>query len=87
MPGLAKKAGVVNSRIVGTIAALELQTDDAGYLSILRSELYATFIEKGVLLRPLGNVIYLVPPYVITPDELHRIYDVISSTKACDGSE
>jgi len=86
MPGLAKKAGAVNSRIVGTIAALELRTDDAGYLSILRSELYATFIEKGVLLRPLGNVVYLVPPYVITPDELHRIYDVISSTKACDGS-
>jgi len=86
MPGLAKKAGVVNSRILGTVAALELRTDDAGYLSTLRSELYATFIENGVLLRPLGNVVYLVPPYVITPDELHRIYDVISSTKACEGN-
>ena len=32
---------------------------------------------NGVLLRPLGNVIYVVPPYVITPDELHYVHDVI----------
>jgi adenosylmethionine---8-amino-7-oxononanoate aminotransferase len=86
MPELAMKAGVADSRILGTVAALELRADDAGYLSTLRSELYATFIENGVLLRPLGNVVYLVPPYIITPDELHRIYDVISSTRACNGS-
>jgi adenosylmethionine-8-amino-7-oxononanoate aminotransferase len=32
---------------------------------------------RGVLLRPLGNVVYVLPPYVISPDELHRVYDVI----------
>jgi adenosylmethionine-8-amino-7-oxononanoate aminotransferase len=29
------------------------------------------------LLRPLGNVVYILPPYVISPEELHRVYDVI----------
>jgi adenosylmethionine-8-amino-7-oxononanoate aminotransferase len=77
MPGAAKSAGAVDTRILGTIAALELRADDPGYLSKIRSQLYASFIESGVLLRPLGNVVYVVPPYVTTPDELHYIYDVI----------
>jgi adenosylmethionine-8-amino-7-oxononanoate aminotransferase len=68
---------VMDVRMLGTIAAVELGTDDAGYLSRLRSQLYDVFIGKGVLLRPLGNVVYTVPPYVIRPDDLHYIYDVI----------
>jgi len=35
------------------------------------------FVEHGVLLRPLGNVVYVLPPYVIEPEGLHRVYDVI----------
>jgi adenosylmethionine-8-amino-7-oxononanoate aminotransferase len=81
MPELARKTGVVDSRILGTIAALELRADDAGYLSRLRPQLYAFFIESGILLRPLGNVVYVVPPYIMTADELHRIYDVIGKCK------
>ncbi len=68
---------VVDVRMLGTIAAIELRADDAGYLSKLRTRLYNFFIEHGVLLRPLGNVIYTVPPYVIASDDLHYIYDVI----------
>ncbi len=68
---------VADVRMLGTIAALELQADDAGYLSNLRTRLYDFFIEHGVLLRPLGNVVYTVPPYVIRPDDLQYIYDVI----------
>jgi len=84
MPGLAKQAAAVDSRVLGTVAALELRADDAGYLSRLRSQLYAFFIENGVLLRPLGNVVYVVPPYVMTPDELHHLYDVIErSVDSC----
>ena len=48
-----------------------------GYLSGLRPKLYGFFLEHSVLLRPLGNVVYVLPPYVIEPDELHRVYDVI----------
>jgi adenosylmethionine-8-amino-7-oxononanoate aminotransferase len=64
-------------RQIGTIGAMELVAEDAGYLSALRPKLYAFFLEHGVLLRPLGNVVYVLPPYVIEPDELHRVYDVM----------
>ena len=74
---LRKFAVVGDTRQIGTIAAIELRTDDAGYLSAMRPKLYRFFLERGVLLRPLGNVVYVLPPYVISPDELHRVWDVI----------
>ena len=64
-------------RQIGTIGAMELRAEDAGYLSAMRPKLYQFFLERGVLLRPLGNVVYVLPPYVISPEELHRVYDVI----------
>jgi adenosylmethionine-8-amino-7-oxononanoate aminotransferase len=74
---LRGKHQVGNVRQIGTIGALELVADDPGYLSALRPKLYEFFLERGVLLRPLGNVVYVLPPFVIEPDELHRAYDVI----------
>ncbi len=68
---------VGETRQIGTVAAMELRAEDAGYLSAMRPKLYQFFLEREVLLRPLGNVVYVLPPYVITPDELHRVYDVI----------
>ena len=64
-------------RQIGTMGAIELRAADAGYLSSMRTRLYQFFIDRGVLLRPLGNVIYVLPPYVIMREELHFIYDVI----------
>ncbi len=66
------------TRQIGTIGALELRADDAGYLSAMRPKLYQFFLERGILLRPLGNVVYVLPPYVIPQDELRRTYDVIT---------
>jgi adenosylmethionine---8-amino-7-oxononanoate aminotransferase len=68
---------VGETRQIGTIGAIELRAGDAGYLSAMRPKLYQFFLERGVLLRPLGNVVYVLPPYVISPEELHRVYDVI----------
>ena len=68
---------ILEVRMLGTIAAIELRAEDRGYLSQMRKRLYPFFLERGVLLRPLGNVVYTVPPYVITPDDLHYVYDVI----------
>jgi adenosylmethionine---8-amino-7-oxononanoate aminotransferase len=68
---------VGDTRQIGTVAALELRVDDPGYLSSLRPKLYNFFLDRGVLLRPLGNVVYVLPPYVISPDDLHRIHDTI----------
>src|SRR5580704_15818715 len=68
---------VGETRQIGTIGAIELRAEDAGYLSAMRPKLYQFFLERGVLLRPLGNVVYVLPPYVISADELHLVYDVI----------
>jgi adenosylmethionine---8-amino-7-oxononanoate aminotransferase len=68
---------VADVRSIGTVAALELGADDRGYLSSLRARLYGFYLQEGVLLRPLGNVVYILPPYCITTGEMHHIYDVI----------
>ena len=63
----------------GTILALELKADNTGYASDIRASLYQHFIAEGVILRPLGNVIYILPPYCITDAELQQVYKSILS--------
>ena len=57
-----------------------------GYLDEIGPRLYAEFLNRGLLLRPLGNVLYFMPPYVITDDEvgwvLECISDVVSAVDA-----
>ncbi|MDG1849308.1 MAG: adenosylmethionine--8-amino-7-oxononanoate transaminase [Flavobacteriales bacterium] len=64
-------------RQTGTILALELKADSSGYASSIRQKLYTDFLNQGVLLRPLGNVIYILPPYCIQEKELKKVYKVI----------
>jgi adenosylmethionine-8-amino-7-oxononanoate aminotransferase len=66
-----------NVRTTGTIAALDLRVGKAGYLAEVGPKLRAFFLECGLLVRPLGNVIYVLPPYCVTSAELDRIYDAI----------
>ncbi|MFU0504356.1 adenosylmethionine--8-amino-7-oxononanoate transaminase [Pseudaminobacter sp. NGMCC 1.201702] len=66
-----------NVRSTGTIAALDLRVGRAGYLAEVGPRLRAFFLERGLLLRPLGNVIYVLPPYCVTSDELDRLYDAV----------
>ena len=68
--------GVRAVRQLGTVAAIELESTP-GYLSEIGRELAAFAIGEGVLLRPLGNVAYCLPPYCTTDDELDRVYGVI----------
>jgi adenosylmethionine---8-amino-7-oxononanoate aminotransferase len=63
-------------RQLGTVGAVELDAP-AGYLSDIGRELAAFSIQEGVLIRPLGNVAYCLPPYCTTDDELQQVYDVI----------
>jgi len=74
---LKEYAKVGDVQQIGTMGAVELRAEDAGYLSAMRPKLYNFFLERGVLLRPLGNVVYVLPPYVISADELNHVYDVI----------
>jgi adenosylmethionine-8-amino-7-oxononanoate aminotransferase len=82
LPAFAAHPAVTDIRHIGTVAAIELKVPDAGYLSSLRPRLYEFFLSRGVLLRPLGNVVYILPPYVITPDQLNFVYDVIQDSLA-----
>ena len=66
-----------NVRQTGTITAMELKSKDGGYLANAGLQLSASFRDSGVLLRPLGNTIYVLPPYCVTRDDLNRIYDAI----------
>ncbi len=61
----------------GTITALDLKVPDPGYLAGLGPQLAAFFLARGVLLRPLGNTIYVMPPYCTAAAELDLVYDAI----------
>jgi len=71
---------VGNVRSIGTMAAIELKADDAGYTSKIRTKLYQFFLDAGLLLRPLGNIVYVLPPYVISRQELHYVHDKIAES-------
>jgi adenosylmethionine---8-amino-7-oxononanoate aminotransferase len=70
-------------RVIGGVGAVELGRagTSTGYLDRAGPLLAAAFLERGLLLRPLGNVLYFMPPYVITPDEVEwsiaQIVDVL----------
>ncbi|MFD2871499.1 adenosylmethionine--8-amino-7-oxononanoate transaminase [Mucilaginibacter ximonensis] len=65
-------------RQTGTIIAMEWETgDNTSYFSSLRDRLYYYFLEAGIILRPLGNIIYILPPYCITDADLNYIYSKI----------
>ncbi len=66
---------VRNPRQCGTIVAFEVGEDEQGYLSSLAQPLCRFLLNQGVLLRPLGNTLYVLPPYCIRQDELSRITD------------
>ena len=65
-------------RVLGTIIAIELKTDEeSGYMNPVSENITEFFLERNIYLRPLGNVIYCTPPYVITKSELAIIYKAI----------
>jgi adenosylmethionine---8-amino-7-oxononanoate aminotransferase len=69
-------------RRLGTVMALDLKVPDPGYLAGIGLELMAFAQARGVLLRPLGNTIYVMPPYCVTAAELDLVYDVIAAAAA-----
>jgi adenosylmethionine---8-amino-7-oxononanoate aminotransferase len=79
--------GVGDVRVIGGVGIVELVVDKktkaaGGYLDGLGPRLAAAFLERGLLLRPLGHVVYFMPPYVITDDQtdwaLEQIREVVS---------
>ena len=66
-------------RTIGVILAIDLDVDMARY-GILRNRLFEFFMERGIFLRPLGNTVYVLPPYVISDEQLQRIYAAIEDS-------
>lgn len=64
-------------RQTGTIIALEWNTEGTSYFNNIRDTLYNFFLQKGILLRPLGNILYIMPPYCISDEDLDYIYQNI----------
>ncbi len=78
----AKKIGnhrkIKEVRQTGTILAMDWETGhDTSYFNALRDTLYNYFLNAGIILRPLGNTLYILPPYCITDEELSYIYDSV----------
>ena len=70
---------VKNARSKGVIMAFELDVKMERYGN-LRNELFKFFMDRGMFLRPLGNTIYIVPPYTISSEELQKLYSVIEDS-------
>jgi adenosylmethionine-8-amino-7-oxononanoate aminotransferase len=67
-------------RVIGGVAALELKDErmgNSGYLANIGPKLTAAFLARGLLLRPLGNIVYFMPPYAITEKEAAWAMDQI----------
>ena len=80
-------AKIENVRTCGTILAMIIRTSSGShYLSQERDRIYHYFLNRGVLLRPIGNVLYLIPPYCISAAQLQQIYAHIRDFLQTDGS-
>ena len=65
-------------RQLGTILAIELKaSEESSYFNSIRDEAYHYFLENGLWIRPLGNVIFVNPPFCLTQAEQNRIFVVI----------
>lgn len=70
--------GIKNIRLLGTILAFEIVHGKDEYLNKISTVITQMALDKGVYLRPLGNTVYLMPPYCMTEDELNTVYAVIT---------
>jgi adenosylmethionine---8-amino-7-oxononanoate aminotransferase len=71
---------VKTTRVLGVIFALEIHTENQeSYYGNLRNKLYDFFTENGVILRPVGSIVYILPPYIITKNQLDKIYQTIEN--------
>lgn len=68
---------VKTARVLGVIFALEIEREGESYYGSFRNRLYDFFIGNGVIMRPVGNIVYILPPYIISDEHLDKIYGII----------
>ncbi len=76
LPELLNLDCVYDVRIIGAVGAIEIHSAD-GYFANVGQTLYQEFLSRNILLRPLGNVLYFMPPYVIQEREIDWVLDEI----------
>ncbi len=91
MQALSTLPCVGDVRVIGGVGVVELtaegtQEGDEGYLATAGPRLAAAFLDRGLLLRPLGNVVYMMPPYAITDDEVHWMVQQVGDVLAGEES-
>ena len=69
--------GIKNVRSLGTILAFEIDKGEDVYLNTISQDVTKRALEKGVYIRPLGNTVYIMPPYCITAEELNKVYSLL----------
>lgn len=73
----AKSYPLKQIRIAGTILAFEIEQGNDGYLNSISTTVTELSLSEGVYLRPLGNTLYIMPPYCITKEEMQKVYDCV----------
>ena len=68
---------VRNARAIGTILAFELNAGHDGYINAIGPAITKEALARGIYLRPLGNTVYLMPPYCITEKEMDQVYEFL----------
>lgn len=79
LAALAADGRFTNPRQCGTIAAIDLVVPEGGYLSEVGPRMRAHVMTEGVLLRPLGNTVYVLPPYCVTGADLDLAWGAVAS--------
>ena len=79
LSSVAGHPNLSNLRQTGTIMALDLNAGEQDYHSAIRDKAYKHFLDHGILVRPLGNIIYLLPPYCVSEADLDDAYNCIRS--------
>ena len=79
LAALAQHPKVLRPRCTGTVAAFELDAGQTSYLNPIGKTVQRHCIDQGVYLRPLGNVVYLLPPLCTSTDQLERCYGALQS--------
>ena len=75
-----QNARLTDIRSLGTILALELNTEEhTHYLNKASESMAAWFLKRHIIVRPLGNILYLITPYCITKEELEGVYEVMDA--------
>jgi adenosylmethionine---8-amino-7-oxononanoate aminotransferase len=75
-----KHPRVKDARSLGTLLRIELRTEDStSYTNNIRKKIYSHFLDQQILMRPLGNVLYVLPPYVISKEQLKHVHQAIDN--------